>query len=96
MIRALARQDDRNLLLTLVLIGIAALSTTWFLNHQARLHLLKEEALTSSMQWANFLLRHIEDFESILVSGQLSLEDRRVLAFAKGSGWGHPLQHLCA
>lgn len=86
MIRALARQDDRNLLLTLVLIGIAALSTTWFLNHQARLHLLKEEALTSSMQWANFLLRHIEDFESILVSGQLSLEDRRVLAFAKEAG----------
>ncbi len=86
MVRAFGRKDDRNLLLTLVLIGIAALSTTWFLNHQARVHLLKEEGLRSAMQWATFLAEHIEDLEQVLESGEVTDESVRVLNFTTEAG----------
>lgn len=86
MVRAFGRKDDRNLLLTLVLIGIAALSTTWFLNHQARVHLLEEEGLRSAMQWATFLAEHIDDLEQVLESGELTDESTRVLNFAAEAG----------
>ncbi|WP_282607332.1 ATP-binding protein [Pelagibius sp. Alg239-R121] len=86
MFRALSRKDDRNLLFALLLVAVAALSTTWFLNDQARIHLLKEQGLRSAKQWAMFLATHIHDLESILSSGEVSQETAQVLNFATQAG----------
>ncbi len=85
-VKAFGRKEDRNLLLVLLLIAVAALSTTWLLSYDARGHLLKQQATGSATKWETFLTIGIEGLEKLSVSAELSEKNAQTLGFVARRG----------
>ncbi len=80
------RKEDRNLLLLLLLISVAALSATWLVSNEVRVHLLKQQGIQSATKWAVFLVTSLDGLEEVLASGELTDENAKALEFATQTG----------
>ena len=80
------RKEDRNLFLLLLLISVAALSTTWIVSNEVRVQLLKQQATQSATKWAIFLATSLDGLEGILATGELNEENSNALEFATQTG----------
>jgi len=77
---------DQRLLVSIFIVSLLAVSTSWFGVRQAERHLLESEASATAIHWARFLQHEVSEFDEILSSGLVAARDQRVFDFASRAG----------
>ncbi|TQV82041.1 ATP-binding protein [Denitrobaculum tricleocarpae] len=81
-VKAFGRKEDRNPLLALLLIAVAALSTTWLSSYDARVSLLKQQATGSGPKREMFPATGGEGLERLSASFRTPEKDAQIPGFA--------------
>ena len=77
---------DQRLLLSLVLVSVAAVVGSWVMVRQAEHRLLEAETKTAAVHWATFIKENLSELDEILRHGLVSSENQRVFDFASSAG----------
>ncbi len=77
---------DQRLLVSIFIVSLFAVSTSWIGVHEAERRLLESEASATAIHWARFLQEEVSEFDEILSSGLVTAGDQRVFDFASRAG----------
>ncbi|MCZ6774168.1 MAG: response regulator [Proteobacteria bacterium] len=77
---------NRKLLLSLLIVGVVAIATSWSAVRQAENSHLREDALDSALKWATFVQDNLSDLDELLGGDPILASDLRVFEFAGKAG----------
>jgi len=77
---------EKRLLISLMVIGIVALTASWGAVHKGAYWLLEKEALDTAVKWATFARNNLSDLDGLLNGDPISENDQRLFQFAGETG----------
>jgi len=77
---------DQRLIVSILVVCVAAIVVSWAAIRQAEQSLLRAQASATATHWATFLEKNLEGLNAILEAGLISRADQRVFDFARAAG----------
>lgn len=78
--------QDAKLTISTVIVIIGAIAASWVAMGQAQQFILKQEARSTAVRWAQFLQKNLTGLDDLLVAGLVSNADRITFDFALAAG----------
>lgn len=78
--------QDAKLTISTVIVIISAIAASWVAMSEAKQFILKQEARSTAVRWAQFLQKNLTSLDDLLAAGLVSNSDRITFDFALATG----------